>query len=218
MIFDDLVKTTKDMQDLQKKNAIQKNKNMQEATDTKYRLLLTQVNRFIATIKYLYTDVKIQKNTGVLASTSELLALLETTVESGLASQDDVSSAESSFKTIQNDMKKEWSKQYPDLTGSTASTLEAITGIDSERVTSCLQKIQPAETWDTDIKKYQTMSTGLSEADQLITSLGLDNGIITFLRNTNAGKATLRDLDDKVLAWIRNEQLESKIRISFVKK
>ena len=218
MIFDDLVKTTKDMQDLQKKNAIQKNKNMQEATDTRYRLLLTEVNRFIATIKYLYTDIKIQKNTGVLASTSELLALLETTVESGLASQDDVSSAESSFKTIQNDMKKEWSKQYSDLTGSTISTLEAITDIDSESVTSCLQKIQPAETWDTDIKIYQTMSTGLSAADQLITSLGLDNGIITFLRNTNAGKATLRDLDDKVLAWIRNEQLESKIRISFVKK
>ena len=186
--------------------------------DTKYRLLLTQVNCFIATIKYLYTDVKLQKNEGILASTSQVLALFERAVESGLASQEEVLSAESSFKTIQSDMKKEWPKQYLDLAGSTISTLEAIKGIDPESVTSCLQKIQPAETWNVDIKKYQIMSAGLSEADQLITSLGLDTEIIAFLRNTNAGKATLKDLDDKVLAWIRNEQLENKIQISFVKR
>ena len=30
-------------------------------------------------------------------------------------------------------------------------------------------------------------------------------------------KATLHDLNDKVLAWIRNEHLEKKIRISFMK-
>lgn len=218
MIFDDLVKTTKDMQDLQKRTAIQKNKDLQVAIDTKYRLLLTQVNQFVTTIEYLYTDSNVQKNSEILASTSELLTLLETAVESGFASHKDVSSAETSFKSIQGEMKKEWLKQYTDLTDPTVSTLEAIKGIDSESVTSCLQKIQSAETWSTDVKKYQTMCTGLSDANQLIVSLGLDDGIITFLQNTNAGKATLKDLDDKVLAWISNEQLESKIRISFVKK
>ena len=47
--------------------------------------------------------------------------------------------------------------------------------------------------------------------------LGLDDEIIAFLQNTNSGRATLQDLNDKVLAWIRDEQLERKIRISFVK-
>lgn len=218
MLFDDLIKTTKDMQDLQKRTAIQKNKAMQAATDTKYRLLLTQVNRLVAIVEYLYSEAEVQKNAEVFASTAKLLALLESSVESGLASAEDVSSAEISFKSIQGDMKKDWSKQYSDLVGSTVSTLEAIKSIDSERVANCLQKIKQAENWDIDIKKFQTMRTGISDADQLIASLGIDSEIITFLQNTNAGKATLRDLDDKVLAWIRDEQLESKIRISFVKK
>ena len=47
--------------------------------------------------------------------------------------------------------------------------------------------------------------------------LGLDDEIITFLQNTNTGRATLQDLNDKVLDWIRDEQLEKKLRISFVK-
>jgi hypothetical protein len=218
MIFEDLVKTTKDMQDLQRRASIQKNKDLQEATDAKYRLLLIQVNKFVATVEYLYTVARIEKNKEVISSTIELLTLLELAVESGFASQDNVSTAETSYKNIQNEMKKDWQKQYSNLTSSTVSTLEAIKGIDAESVSNCLQKIQPAENWDTNVKKYQTMNTGLNEADQLITSLGLDDGIISFLQNTNAGLATLKDLDDKVLAWIRDEQLESKIRISFVKK
>ncbi len=218
MIFEYLVKTTKDMQDLQKRAAIQKNRDLQESTDAKYRLLLTRVNQFVATIEYLYTLAKIEKNKEIISSTIELLTLLESAVESGFATQDNVSIAETSYKDIQSEMKKDWQKQYFNLTSSTVSTLEAIKGIDAESVSNCLQKIQPAENWDTDVKKYQTMNTGLNEADQLIASLGLDDGIISFLQNTNAGRATLKDLDDKVLAWIRDEQLESKIRISFVKK
>jgi len=217
MIFEDLVIITNAMQDLKRKTAIKKNKYMQEITDTKYRVLLMQVNLFIVTIEYLYTDVNVQKNDEILTSMSELLGSLEKVVESGLASQDLVFNAENSFKIIQGNMKKEWLKQYVDMTGATVSTLEAIRGIDSEKVGSCLQKIQQADSWDLDVKRYRTMSSGLDDAEQLIVSLGLDDEIITFLQNTNSGKATLRDLNDKVLAWIRDENLEGKIRISFVK-
>lgn len=217
MIFEDLVTTTKAMQDLQRKTAIKNNKDLQEITDTKYRVLLTQVNLFVVTIEYLYSDVNVHKNDEILTSMSELLGALEKVVETGFASRDEVTNAENSFKTIQGNMRKEWSKQYADITGSTVSTLEAIRGIDPENVGSCLQKIQPAESWELDVKKYKTMSSGLVDADELIVSLGLDDEIITFLQNTNSGKATLRDLNDKVLSWIREENLEGKIRISFVK-
>lgn len=217
MIFDDLVTTTKAMQDLQKKTAIKNNKAMQDNADTKYRLLLTQVNHFVDVIVYLYTDLSVSKNHEILMSTSELINALEQIVASGLASPDGIINADKTFNTLQNRMKKEWLKQYADLTGATVSTLEAIRGIDPDNVGSCLQKIQLAENWDLDVERYQTMHNGLNEADNLIMELELDDEIITFLQNTNSGRATLQDLNDKVLAWIRDEQLERKIRISFVK-
>ena len=143
--------------------------------------------------------------------------VLEQIVASGLASPDGIINADNTFKTLQSSMKKEWSKQYADLTSATVSTLEAIRGIDPDNVGRCLQKIQPAENWDLDVERYKTMHNGLNEADYLIMELGLDDEIIAFLQNTNSGRATLQDLNDKVLAWIRDEQLERKIRISFVK-
>lgn len=218
MIFEDLVITTKSIQDLKRKTAIKNNKDMQENTDTKYRVLLTQVNLFVTTIEYIYTDINVEKNDEILTSMLELLVSLEKVVESGFASQDEVMNTENSFKTIQGKMKKEWSKNFADLTGSTVSTLEAIRGIDPENVGICLEKIQTAENWELDVNKYKTMSSGINDAEHLIVSLGLDDEIITFLQNTNLGKATLQDLNDRVLSWIRNEKLEGKIKISFVKK
>ena len=217
MIFDDLVTTTKAMQDLQKKTAIKNNKAMQDNADTKYRLLLTQANQFVDVMVYLYTDLSVPKNHEILMSISELMNVLEQIVASGLASPDGIINADNTFKTLQSSMKKEWSKQYADLTSATVSTLEAIRGIDPDNVGRCLQKIQPAENWDLDVERYKTMHNGLNEADYLIMELGLDDEIIAFLQNTNSGRATLQDLNDKVLAWIRDEQLERKIRISFVK-
>lgn len=217
MIFDDLVTTTKAMQDLQKKTVIKNNKTMQDNADAKYRLLLTQVNHFVDVIVYLYTNLSVPKNHEILMLTSELMNILEQIVASGLASPDGIINAHNIFKTLQSSMKKEWSKQYADLTGATVSTLEAIRGIDPDNVGSCLQKIQLAQNWDLDVERYQTMYNGLKEADHLIMELGLDDEIITFLQNANSGRATLQDLNDKVLAWIRDEKLERKIRISFVK-
>lgn len=217
MIFEDLVTTTKAIQDLQKRITIKNNKVMQENTDTKYRLLLTQANNFVNVVDYLYSDLCVNKNDDILMSLAELMTALEQIVESGLASQDGVVNADSAFKSIQVNMKKEWVKLYSDLTGGTVSTLDAIRGIDPDNVGACLQKIQPAESWDLDVKKYKAMKAGLDDADQLIISLGLDDEIISFLQNTNSGKATLFDLNDNVLAWIRDEKLERKIRISFVR-
>ena len=81
----------------------------------------------------------------------------------------------------------------------------------------CIQSIQAAETWDLDISKYKNMHSGLEKAAQLILGLGLDEEIIQFLQKTNDGKATLKDLNERVLSWIHDENLEQKIRVSFAK-
>lgn len=218
MIFDELVTTTHSLVELKRKTDLKNNKAAQDSTDAKYRVLLTQANSFVETLDYLYSNVTSEKSMDILVATRELLLSLEKVVESGLASQDELVKSENAYKAIQNNMKREWLKLYASVTGATVSTLEAIKGIDSENVSLCLQKIVAAESWDNGVNRLQTMMKGLENAEQLIERLGLDDDIIFFLQNTRAGNATLKDLNDKVLNWIRNEHIESKIRISFVKK
>lgn len=217
MIFNDLATTTKAMQDLQRKTAIKNNITKQESIDGKYRLLLFQANNCVDIIVYLYAKANIQPSDDVLSALSNLFNSFESTIESGLASNEGVNNTDNQYKALQADLKKEWAKQYAALTGSTINTLEAISGIDPEGVNSCIQSIQAAETWDLDISKYKHMNAGLEKATQLITGLGLDEEIIQFLQKTNDGKATLKDLNERVLAWIHDENLEQKIRVSFAK-
>ena len=49
----------------------------------------------------------------------------------------------------------------------------------------------------------------------MIQSLNLDDGIISFLTKMNTGQATIDDLNEVVLEWIRQEGLESRIRLKF---
>ena len=53
MIFEELSKTTKDMQDLQRKISIQKNQDEQNSTDNKFRMILVQLDKTIDAIEYL---------------------------------------------------------------------------------------------------------------------------------------------------------------------
>ena len=86
-----------------------------------------------------------------------------------------------------------------------------------KKVDQCLQKIQVAANWNLGETNYKTLIAGLDSAELLITGLGLDDEIILFLKKTNSNKATLEDLNEKVLKWIKEENLEKKTRISFVK-
>ena len=48
MIFNDLVVTTKALQELQRKTQIKNNKEQQENAEAKYRILLMQTNQLVA--------------------------------------------------------------------------------------------------------------------------------------------------------------------------
>ena len=205
------------MQNLQRKKALKDGKDRQKNTDTRYRMLLTRINSLVEVLVYLYAKVELPVNNEVLISLSALMNDMEQIIAEGLASNESVIEAEKSFNMLQNTMKKEWGKQYVECTGAAVSTLEAIKGIAPDRVNTCLEKIKFAEVWSLDVRNFEKMSEGLDDADRLIIGLGLDDEIIVFLQRTNLGRATLQDLNDKVLTWIRNEELEQKIRISFVK-
>ena len=49
MIFDELVVTEKALKDLKLKTDLQKNKALQDNTDTRYRIVLKQTESFIST-------------------------------------------------------------------------------------------------------------------------------------------------------------------------
>lgn len=215
MIIGVLDRKIKDMKDLQRLENLQANKEQQESTDAKYRVLVTKLHQLVMVIEYLRQFAQIEQDDAAKNEIIVLLDDLKMVTESGLADKNKVTAVENKLTSIQAYYKKNWVKQYSQLTSAKVSTLKVISGIDAEKVTSCLQDIQKAEVWNTDILAFKAMMAGLESAAQMITNLGLNQGIISFLQNMNQGKATLADLTDEVLTWIREEDLETKIILSF---
>lgn len=217
MIFEELATTTKDMRDLQRKISIQKNQNEQNATDNKFRMLLVQLDKTIDVIEYLHCNMNVNFDGEILANTVSTLAILEESIENGVAEKEKVDSADKSYKTLQMELKKTWPKQFNQLTTFSLGTLNVIQKINSEKISACINRIQATKIWNNNLNQVQDMKMAIDEAEKLIDSLELDEEIKTFLGKIRNGKATLEDIfsaDDKILNWIKKENLQGRMYVS----
>lgn len=215
MMIDVLTKKIKDMKDLRQREERRDNKATQDALDLRFKALTSQIHSLMTALQYTKENMQFQLSDAVLSDLESLLTEHKAVIRSGFAEKDAINQAETDFKSIQQSIKKEWSKQYSTLTNATISTLQVISGIDSEHVSKCLEGIAKGSTWTTSIGDFKTMDHSLSEAKTLIEGLGLDQQIIAFLQKMNSGKATVMDLDDKVLRWLKTESLDKRVNLSF---
>lgn len=215
MMIDVLSKKIKDMKDLRQREERRDNKAAQDALDLRFKTLTSQIHSLMTTLQYTKENMQFQLSDAVWSDLESLLTEHKAVIRSGFAEKDAINQAETDFKSIQQSIKKEWSKQYSTLTNATISTLQVISGIDSEHVSKCLEGIAKGSTWTTSIGDFKTMDHSLSEAKTLIDGLGLDQQIIAFLQKMNNGKATVMDLDDNVLRWLKAESLDKRVKLSF---
>ena len=216
MIYDVIDKKIKAMKEVRRLEMIRDNREQQEAVDTKYRAAVVQVMAFSNALKYAVDHLDF-----LLSDThkSDLCALymdLRNVPQSGYADKDILRKAENEFKTIQTGIKKDWSKHYSTYTISTVNTLKVIRGIAAEKVGKCTIDINAAESWTTDVSILSKLKIAMDTADTLIKSLDMDQDTVTFLTKMTSGEATLLDLNDNVLNWIKKESLQSIIKLTFV--
>lgn len=203
------------MKDLRLKEERRDNKAAQEVLDHRYSILTEQLNLLVLALQYAKNNMSFQLSNPVIDEISSLLVAHKEAVQSGYADKDIVLQVETDIKTTQNNIKKEWTKKYKSITDATISTLKVISDIDADKVSECLEGIERGENWTTDINEFQAMNSSLQNANILISSLGLDAEIITFLQKMNSGKASVVDLDEKVMGWLKKEELDKKVKLSF---
>ena len=74
-----------------------------------------------------------------------------------------------------------------------------------------------AASWGKTADNYRFLNEGLADAEKILKDLDLDedSDILAFLKLVSEGKATIRNLTDEILAWIKAENLEDKMHIGF---
>ena len=215
MLINTLDNKIKDMRDLRHNEEQRDSRVAQDAVDQRYSVLTDQLDQFVLALQYTKTNMSFQLNNTVLDDLESLLLAHKGAVQTGYADKDIVLQVEKDLKVIENDVKKEWTKKFTNLTGSTIGTLKVLSDIDEDKVSECLQGIERGENWTASIDELQEMNISLLKANELISRLKLDTEIIDFLQKMNNGKATVIDLNDKVIKWLKDEALENKVKLYF---
>ena len=114
---------------------------------------------------------------------------------------------------------KEWKEYYLNATANILSLLDIVKGIipDEKKAIYAMNKIRKASSWNTSIDNYNYLKQGIEEADKILEDLDLekDSVILAFLKLVSEGKATILNLTDEILAWIKAENLADKLYINF---
>ena len=114
---------------------------------------------------------------------------------------------------------QEWSEFYLKATANILSLLDTVKGIipDENKAIYATNKIKKASSWNVTIDNYNYLKQGIAEADKILEDLDLDEDseILAFLKLVSEGKATILNLTDEILAWIKAENLADKMFINF---
>lgn len=130
MMIDVLDKSIKDMKDLRQREERRDNKAAQEALDQRFSVLTSQIHSMMLALQYTKEKMQFQLNDQILIDLESLLQESKGIVKSGFAEKDPIAQVENAHKTVQQNIKKDWTKHYSTMTNSTKSTLQVISSID----------------------------------------------------------------------------------------
>ena len=84
-----------------------------------------------------------------------------------------------------------------------------------KRAKELAENITKAVSGDPSIKVAQGLVSDVAEAKQIIELFSLSPKIENFLRKVSANQATVMDLTPDVMAWLKEKNLSSKLRLRF---
>lgn len=141
-------------------------------------------------------------------------------VSRGLIQESTANYLQKEVFNIKKAILQEWSDYYHKVADQKINMLQTIKGIapEREKVDYASNKIKLGASWDFKQDNLDKMEKGLQEADEIINSLGFgEDGaeILVFLKKVASGKASVHDLTTDILNWLKENNMTSKLAVSF---
>lgn len=191
----------------------------QALADYNFKQLIFSLKQMIDEVNLAVENSEFRPSVNVISALKSLLGSCEKVVQVGAAN-------DATTRYIMDESKKwyavigqEWAEYYLNATANILSLLDIVKGIipDEKKAIYAMNKIKKASLWNTSIDNYNYLKRGIEEADKILEELDLeqDSAIFAFLKLVSEGKATILNLTDEILAWIKAENLADKLYINF---
>ena len=200
----------KSSNDVQKQ---EKNDNIFSNVISENHLMVNAVTNSMSQLGFVISQETRGRVIGLLKSSSDA-------VSRGLIQESTANYLQKEVFAIKKAILQEWSDYYHRVADQKINMLQTVKGIATERekVDYASNKIKLGASWDFKQDNLDKMEKGLQEADEIINSLGFgEDGaeILAFLKKVASGKASVHDLTQDILNWLMENNMTSKLAISF---
>lgn len=217
MLIDTLNECIIDMKSVREMETVSADTKKQAAADYDFKQLIFNLKQMIDEVNLAVENSTFRPSSNVLSTLKSFIGVCDKIVQSGAANNATTQYISSESKKIYAVIGQEWALFYTEYTKNTLSLLDTIKGIlkDEKNAIYAANKIKKASAWNSVVENYNYLKQGMDEAEGLLKELGLDEDspILAFLKMVSEGNATILDLTEDILKWIREENLAGKMHI-----
>lgn len=197
------------------------------SVDTKKQALADyNFKQFVINLKQTVSEVKLAVENSDFKPSIHMVDVLKSfidacdkTVQTGVANNATTTYMNSELKKLYAEIGQEWVDYYTNSTSNILSLLDTVKNIlsNEDKAKFAMNKIKKAATWNKTIDNYSYLNQGIEEANQILYDLDIDENsdVLSFLKLVSGGNATIKDLTDEILVWIKTENLADKMFIKF---
>ena len=215
MLIDTLNECIIDMKTVHEMETASADTKRQATADYNFKQLILGLKQMIDEVNLAVQNSDFKPSMNVVSALKSFLGACDKVIQAGAANDATTQYISSESKKIYAFIGQEWSEYYSKATDNILSLLYTVKGIipDERQAIFAANKIKKAATWNTTIDNFNCLKQGIAEADKIIKDLDLDGDseILAFLKLVSEGKATLLNLTDEILRWLKQENIANKI-------
>lgn len=172
---------------------------------------------FVPTVK----SYAIAKNCTYISLSDELVQDLNEIIESTktVFAQKSVVNApkyQANYKSISEKFSKEWADKVAEYIGSIKEDMGIIRLVSNEKqeIIKIINCFNNFSVWPIDDSKVGLFESAYKRAEEIRSDMKFDDDIAAFLKKVKDREATILDLSDSIIAWIRQENLSENIMLN----
>lgn len=225
MLLDELNSTVKKLSQLDKKESAIQNAEKKIKNDRDYHSLTLDFSESMNKLSYAHTELEYSLSDETIQLIDDSLKKLYEIIDAGVVDEELLQTTKTQItRKLNPALTREWKEFYSKKTNNVVGKLATIGSLapDKNRIDTLRNNISESGEWSSlsdaagpNTTKIMRFKSSIIEVDKIEEQLNLNDDIKNFIALVTRGKAKITDLNDEIISWIKQENLEDKFTIRF---
>lgn len=225
MLIEELTTVNKRLSLLSKKETTLLDAEKKTQNDKDFATLTSTFYSSILKVKYANEELGYSLSDDSLQLADDTLGKLQEIIKDNIVDEDQLPAAKIQVnKKLSSQLSADWKEYHSKRTSPVVRKLATIESLSTNKaeISKIRDNINNASDWgtllykvDPETNKIQQLKKNIDAIDKIENQLNLTDDVRRFITLVSSGKARISDLNDTILDWIKQENLNDKFAIRY---